>query len=798
MKGMQKISRGRGFRGALDYVFKRATKGAEPGRLLGGNMSGQDARQLAAEFGQVRRTRPDIEKPVWHNALRLPKDEKLTDAQWVAIADDYMQRMGFAEAHPRAYVLHDDADGQHIHIVASRVSTDGKVYLGKNENLASTRHIQALEREHGLTITKGPTYDAETGKIVMPDSRQIKKEEIERALRTGAEPPRQMLQRLIDDAMTNKPTAPQLAERLTAAGVTVRANMASTGRCNGFSFELDGVAFKGSGLGKTYSWKGLQERGLDYEQNRDSKELGRYRAGAQSGPTATAGENLDTTDANLAAARRAAGGLDQAVGNIADRSARRAVAAYLRQAGHDRSKATSTTAPGGNMSTTVLERKAPSAITTNRLTIEAEDTLDRRQAMKKKILEERYQAEIATALARRLAYVSTGRDKVTVGLQNAEGIDIGKLLDFGDRIEFSTGTDEQIAAALELAKAKGWKNMKFSGSDDFVKRASQMAADAGFEIKGYRPTPKPQPEPSPATLLDALADLTDTTIETPIPAAIDQHEQARMAARQRVQEALNSPSVIQPLPKASKPLPVNSGDPYLVMCRSERQRVLGELDRARLDLAKVKTHDLDQVKADAIQSAQSDAHNAPIMDPLRRLFVQRKATAARLAEERDRHAARGMLAKIFAAGKLANLERETAQAKEQHIAAAKVVKQKLLNSEAVRRPIAWAQADNERHAKLTERLANLEREVQDLQAFENRLEQSGVEGKKYLQSVQRGRSLDLAEQRIHDLVRRHEHAQRLAVQIAEDKAKLERQLELAKQHELEEPTEGQHEVPRPR
>lgn len=156
---MQKISRGRGFRGALNYAFERDSADAEPGRLLGGNMSGQDARQLAAEFGQVRRLRPDIERPVWHNALRLKSGETLTDAQWVAIADDYMKRMGFTGAHPRAYVLHDDADGQHIHIVASRVSAEGKVYLGKNENLASTRHIQALERDHGLAITKGPTYD---------------------------------------------------------------------------------------------------------------------------------------------------------------------------------------------------------------------------------------------------------------------------------------------------------------------------------------------------------------------------------------------------------------------------------------------------------------------------------------------------------------------------------------------------------------------------------------------------------------------------------------------------------------
>lgn len=63
------------------------------------------------------------------------------------LADDYMKRMGFSDTHLRAYVLHDDKDGQHIHIVASRIdATSGKLYLGKNENLTSTRIIQILNK----------------------------------------------------------------------------------------------------------------------------------------------------------------------------------------------------------------------------------------------------------------------------------------------------------------------------------------------------------------------------------------------------------------------------------------------------------------------------------------------------------------------------------------------------------------------------------------------------------------------------------------------------------------------------
>lgn len=279
MKGMQKISRGKGFGGALRYAFDREA-GAESGIFVGGNMSGTDPRSLTAEFAAFRDLRPDIEKPVWHNALRLPQGERITPERWNAIADDYMQRMGFTEQHPRAYVMHDDPEGQHIHIIASRVAIDGGVYLGRNENLASTRHIQDLERAHGLTITKGPDYDPDTGRIVMPDRKTPKKGEIDKAIRTDEEPPRQMLQRLIDEAKADRPTAPQFAERLEAAGVTVRANIASTGRMNGFSFEIDGLPFKASQLGDAYKWGRLSQE-VSYEQVRDFEALGRYRPAAR-------------------------------------------------------------------------------------------------------------------------------------------------------------------------------------------------------------------------------------------------------------------------------------------------------------------------------------------------------------------------------------------------------------------------------------------------------------------------------------------------------------------------------------
>lgn len=320
MKGMQKISRGTGFRGVFEYLLED-----ERGSVFGGNMSSNSVRDLAREMGAVRALRPDIKRPVWHNSLRLPAGERINDDKWREIADEYMRRMNFADDHPRAYIMHDDEDGQHIHIVASRVSLSGKVYLGQHENLASTRHIAALEREHELQITKGTE--------VSKESATMKKGEIERALRTGEEPPRQRLQRLIDAAVVDAPSVVELAERLESEGVVVRANLASTGTFNGFSFELASVPFKGSDLGKGYAWKGLQAKGVTYEQVRDRESLERFRptARAAAGNDEPASADLDTDDSG-----RAVGPDTDAVGTRIDGPQPAAAPADARLSGADR------------------------------------------------------------------------------------------------------------------------------------------------------------------------------------------------------------------------------------------------------------------------------------------------------------------------------------------------------------------------------------------------------------------------------------------------------------------------------
>ncbi|PDO27137.1 relaxase [Escherichia coli] len=290
MKGMQKIKRGKSFAGVVRYVLQPGAHHKSDPVVIGGNMLSGSALELISEFNGRKQLRPDVQKPVWHNSLRLPDGESLLNEQWASIADDYMKRMGFSDTHLRCYVLHDDPAGQHIHIIASRIDLNGgKLYLGRNENLISTRIIRELEIAHSLTVTKTAPSLSNT----QPKRKRISRNEQKLSERTGVPCPKKSLQQIIDKSMTDKPDLLTFVKRLEESGVGFKANIASTGKMNGFSFEYTGIAFKASQLGKGYSWANLQKQ-LNY--NPDHLEALRTNTPAKDHPAPAPATVLKTTE----------------------------------------------------------------------------------------------------------------------------------------------------------------------------------------------------------------------------------------------------------------------------------------------------------------------------------------------------------------------------------------------------------------------------------------------------------------------------------------------------------------------
>ncbi|EAX2924633.1 relaxase/mobilization nuclease domain-containing protein [Salmonella enterica] len=290
MKGMQKIKRGKSFAGVVQYALKPGAHHKSDPIIIGGNMLGNSALELIAEFDSTTHLRQDVAKSVWHNSLRLPDGESLSNDQWAKIADDYMKRMGFNETHLRCYVLHDDSAGQHIHIIASRIDLyAGKLYLGRNENLISTRIISELEIAHGLTVTKTAPSLLNT----QPKRKRISRNEQMLSERTGLPSPKKALQQILDKSLADTPDLLTFIKRLEEAEVGWTANVASTGKMNGFSFSYRDIAFKASQLGKGYSWANLQKQ-LNY--NPDHLEAIRATKKAIPAPAPAPAKDVATTD----------------------------------------------------------------------------------------------------------------------------------------------------------------------------------------------------------------------------------------------------------------------------------------------------------------------------------------------------------------------------------------------------------------------------------------------------------------------------------------------------------------------
>jgi hypothetical protein len=450
MKGMQAIKRGKNPLGAYSYALAG-------GPIIGGNMTGLTARELAREFAQALKIREaagklPVGKPVWHNSLRLPAGERLSPETWCQIADDYMKKMAFTDFHQRVYVLHDHPDGQHIHIIANRVSmlAGGDLYLGQNENLRSTHIIKKLELYHNLTISpdnlekkndnrkfynhvpkphpgsfgrttkngvrrlsacnlaysgKGEKRagvlqvdvrlggrPAEQLRWTKPARRRPTAGEVGMAERTGVPPARMRLQAAVDEACSNRPDLSEFVARLDKAGVSLIPS-GKTGAPQGVSFKIDGQAFKGSDLGKAYAFKQLQGR-IDFNIERDQHIIDRLRARALEEAQEEGGELVPAAPYPVA------------------------TSAY----------------------------KGP-----------------------QRTLELAFKKEGET-------YRWAGRERVA-------------LIDKGQSISVMSKADSAIRASLQLARDKGWQSVMATGTPEFRQKTCLIGREMGLQIDGYQSTP---------------------------------------------------------------------------------------------------------------------------------------------------------------------------------------------------------------------------------------------------------------------------------------------------------------------
>ena len=225
MRAMRKIKRGRSFKKLASYLSDH-----DNARLI----AGHSTRELIA----TANLRKDIEKPVWHSSLSLTSGETLSDETWIAIAHDYMSELGFDDTFAYQVYLHDKESQQHIHLVASRVSIEKKIYLGQNENLKSTRIVAELEKRYRLVDTSNTKSQSSASE------KKLTRQEIEKSIRTGEAPARLIIAKEIENALKTTTNEKELFAKITAGGVVVTFSK------NGAPlFTYEGLTFSKTKLG---------------------------------------------------------------------------------------------------------------------------------------------------------------------------------------------------------------------------------------------------------------------------------------------------------------------------------------------------------------------------------------------------------------------------------------------------------------------------------------------------------------------------------------------------------------------
>lgn len=148
-----KISLGNSLYGSLVYNGEKINK--EHGRVLDTNKlynDGTGTINIQRVFEDFKRWMPQAtkaEKTMMHISLNPHPDDRLSEAQYIQIAHEYMEKMGFAEM-PYLVVKHEDIDRHHIHIVALRVRPDGSAIDSKNNYYRSKEITREIERKYGL------------------------------------------------------------------------------------------------------------------------------------------------------------------------------------------------------------------------------------------------------------------------------------------------------------------------------------------------------------------------------------------------------------------------------------------------------------------------------------------------------------------------------------------------------------------------------------------------------------------------------------------------------------------------
>ncbi|MGJ5634042.1 relaxase/mobilization nuclease domain-containing protein [Nostoc sp. CALU 1950] len=303
-----KVKANKSFRGTTKYVIEK-----EKAKIIGGNMYGRSTNELVEQFTLSPHLNPQLKDPCYHLMLSVPQtditlsddelanlsqrhfanvivlsqlkgdesqviqpDKRISDTKLKQLVDEFIETE--LPAYDFFIARHSDKEHDHTHIVASRVNNlDGKSIRTWNNYTHSEHSARLLEREFQLT----PVQSSWERK-----QKAMTRNQLERVERDGL-PGEEIMRRAIEQVAVNKPTMPQLIERLWREHqVKAVVSYYGHGGVRGIKFDIDigsvnedsspRLLWKQGGNLNKYkcSFTKIQtELGINYDPSRDDSEI---------------------------------------------------------------------------------------------------------------------------------------------------------------------------------------------------------------------------------------------------------------------------------------------------------------------------------------------------------------------------------------------------------------------------------------------------------------------------------------------------------------------------------------------
>jgi hypothetical protein len=305
-----KVKANKSFRGTTKYVLEK-----EKAKIIGGNMYGKSTNELVEQFTLSAHLNPQLKDPCYHLMLSVPQTDRTLNDDELAnlsqrhfanvivlsrlqgdesqvkqpdkrIADTKLNQLvdEFIESELPAYdffiARHSDKEHDHTHIVASRVNNLDGLSIRTWNNYAHSEHsARLLEREFQLTQIQSSWESKQ---------KTMTRNQLERVERDGL-PGEEIMRRAIEQVAADKPTMPQLIERLWREHqVQAIVSYYGHGGVRGIKFGIDigsvnedgspRLLWKQGGNLNKYkcSFTKIQtELGINYDPSRDDSEIKR-------------------------------------------------------------------------------------------------------------------------------------------------------------------------------------------------------------------------------------------------------------------------------------------------------------------------------------------------------------------------------------------------------------------------------------------------------------------------------------------------------------------------------------------